>query len=210
MRARVARLGAALALAASTSVVSIVTAVPAGASPDPLQVSADGAAWADALPAPLFDPEVLWVPGDARTASFFVANRGPSPAAVGIGIRVADDTLVGPGDVVVQARAGTGPWHRVGPVAADDLNAVAIGVRSSTRLDVRARFLGSAGNTSQSSGVTLSFAVDLHEAVAETPGRDDLPGTGAAELRWPLLVGAVLTGAGLVLVRRRGQEHGDG
>ena len=111
---------------------------------------------------------------------------------------------------MLQARAGTGPWHPIGPAAADDLNTVAIGVHSSTRLDVRAHFLRSATNASQSSGVELTFAVDLREAVAEPRAGGELPDTGAPGLRWPLLLGAVLIGGGLALVRRRSEEDGDG
>lgn len=168
----------------------------------PVQLSPDGSHWAAELTAPLFDPSVLWVPGDVRTASFYVANHGPTPASVALRVRTVADTLVDPGRVQLQARVDGTTWREVVPAAGTDtLNPVALEVADVSRVDVRARFRSAAGNATQSASVRLGFAVDLGEA-PPVPGPDHLPGTGAPLLRGPLLLAGLLLGAGAALVRR--------
>lgn len=190
-----------LLLALAAWVTAEIAPALADAGPG-LVVSSDGAHWGADLGLPLFDPAVLWVPGDSRTSTFFVQNRGQTPAAVRMQVRTSGPDLVDTGDVLLQARVGSGGWQQISATGTDVLNEVAIGIDQARQVDVRAVFRRGSRNVSQASGVTLRFVVDLGEALGSPPA-EGLPMTGAPALGAPLLLGCVLLGTGLALVRRR-------
>lgn len=163
-------------------------------------ISPDGRTWSADLPAPLFDPSLRWVPGDTRTSSFYVENRGASPAEVGLKVSAADGgSLLGTGDVLLRARVAGGPWEAVPGEIGEPLDSVAVGVGESRRIDVRAVLRAASSNLSQTASVALSFVVQLTEK-APSPGT--IPATGAPELRGLLFLAALCVGTGLALVRR--------
>ncbi|MFL6061726.1 MAG: hypothetical protein ACJ72E_10865 [Marmoricola sp.] len=192
-----------LALAAwVTAEIAPALAGPGGE----LLLSADGTHWSTGLSAPLFDPAVLWVPGDARMSSFYVQNRGTTPAAVRLEVTSDGADLLEIGAVELQARVGSEAWHPIARAGSGVLNALAIGTDRARRVDVRAVFRAGARNATQASGVVLHFVVDLGQAVGAAPqgtSPGSLPATGAPAIRGPLLLAAVLIGAGAALVRRR-------
>jgi hypothetical protein len=198
--------GVVLLLALAAWVTAEIAPALAETGPGPgsaLVVSSDGASWSTDLASPLFDPAVLWVPGDSRTSTFYVQNRGATPASLRMQVRTAGGDLVAAGDVQVSARVGDDAWHRVRAAGDGVLNALAIGTDQSRRVDVRAVFRRGSRNASQSAGVVLRFVVDLGQAVAGPSGPDSLPATGAPRLGLPVLLGCLLVGSGTALVRRR-------
>lgn len=170
-------------------------------------VSLDGSEWSTDVPAPLFDPGVRWVPGDARTASFFVENRGSTPADVRLQVSADDhDALLASGDVSLRARVTGGPWSPVASEVGPPLDAIAIGVGESRRIDVRAALRAASTNLSQTAAVSLRFVVRLTEIAPVVPS---IPATGAPDVRVPLFLAALCVGTGLALVRRQaGQRRG--
>jgi hypothetical protein len=185
-----------------------VTTVAAPAMAEPvseLLVSSDGTHWSADLGTPLFDPAVLWVPGDSRTSSFFVQNRGATSASVSLQVRTQDDAnLVSTGAVQLQARASDDRWTSiVGSTGTAVLNALAIPIDGSRRIDVRAVFRAGSRNLTQTSAAVLRFVVQLGQAMTAAPHADSLPATGAPALRLPLLAAAACLGVGAALLRRR-------
>ncbi len=81
---------------------------------DALEVSLDGLVWTDSIDTPLFDPEVRWVPGDVRTARFFVRNNRTDQGTLQVVVqRPERDELLDTGSLSVAARAGNGRWTEV-------------------------------------------------------------------------------------------------
>ncbi len=200
--------GAAVLLLAFAAWITTVVAPAAIADPTPsLLLSADGARWSETLPEPLFNPAVLWVPGDTRTSSFYVRNQGVTAAELRMQVLAgAEDDLLSTGDIVLEARVEDSPWQPVGRAGRSAaLNLVTVGWSGSRRVDVRAAFLPSARSDSQAAGVALRFVVQLSEAVAArpVPGSPTLPATGAPALGLPLVLAAVCFGAAAALLRRR-------
>ncbi len=196
-----------LVLGVAAALVTAVAPATADARGGAVLVSPDGSTWSADLPAPLFDPAVRWVPGDSRTSSFYVENRGSTPAEVGLQVSAQDgDALLGPGYVDLRARVAGGPWTPVGESVGPPLDSIAIGVGESRRVDVRAGLRAAADNLTRTSVVALTFVVRLSEKV---PPATTIPDTGAPGLRGPLLVAALCLGGGLALVRRTaGARHG--
>lgn len=93
-----------LALLAAAAVVGL-TAAPAAAAQE-IGLSRDGVTFAEQLPGPIFEPSTLWVPGDERSATFFVRNQGVSAADLTILVTEGDDGgLISSGDADLSAVA---------------------------------------------------------------------------------------------------------
>lgn len=197
------RLGLVAPLAALGALLG-PSAASAESPGDSVWVSPDGTTWSADLPAPLFDPAVRWVPGDARTSAFFVENRGATPAELQLQVTAEDvDGLVRQGDLQLAARVAGGLWTAVTRDAGSALDAIAVRVGETRRIEVRAAFRKAATNLSQASAVTLRFVVRLAEVTPVRPAPVPLPDTGAPAVRGPLFLAALCLGAGLALTRRR-------
>lgn len=190
---------------------------------DEVGVSRDGRTWSDDLGGALFDASVRWVPGDVRTSRFFVRNRAAGGATLSIAVEArGPDHLLGSDDIALSARAGRGEWVDLERTANDHrFGDRVLGVGERTRVQVRAAFHPGSTNQSQRAELELRFRVVLTDAdvapeaeseVEPTTGAVDgfLPGTGARELGWLVLLGATLLGCGLAIVRRRWEviDHG--
>lgn len=194
-------------LAAAAVLAAAVAPATADAREGAVLVSPDGTTWSTDLPAPLFDPALRWVPGDTRVSSFYVENRGSTPADVGLRVSAEDaDALLGSGAVQLRARVAGGSWNPVGDEVGPPLGSIALGVGESRRIDVRAALRAASGNLSQTAGVALTFVVRLTE---KAPRATTMPDTGAPALRGPVLLAALCLGTGLALVRRTAvRRHG--
>jgi len=201
--------------------VALGVAPPATAvDGDAVALSADGRRWGSELSAPLFDPAVRWVPGDSRTASFWVRNDGGDTGRLVITAQLVEPDGPLNGTVALRLRtAGTSVDLTPGrPTAVGTLRA---GAR--TRAEVEAVFDPASSNVTQSERLRFAFDVTLSgdgpAATAGTsPGTSSgapgaggeasdgatptLPGTGAEARWWWLVAAAALVGGGGALVVR--------
>lgn len=91
-----AAVGATASTAAGTS-LGASSGAGAGAAPgeeDALRLSADGATWATGLPASLFGPDALVVPGATVARDLWVRNDGPTAARVLVDLAADVDPAV--------------------------------------------------------------------------------------------------------------------
>lgn len=197
--------------------VAVALAGPAAAAddPGPVAVSTDALHWSNGLTEPLFDPDVRWVPGDLRTAAFFVRNGGPTPATIQLQVRAVDDALLRTGDIRFAARADGGTWAALDQDRATSLLRVEpLAVADHSTIEIRAEFDPASSNRSQQASADLWFDVRLSQSVVEgdanpAGGNGWLPDTGAPALAPLVLAGAGLLGVGVGLARRRREvRHG--
>ncbi|MFV0253189.1 MAG: signal peptidase I [Beutenbergiaceae bacterium] len=166
---------------AVTTVLVALCAAPAAAA-DELAFSWDGLTWDTQLDAPLFDPSVHWVPGDVRTASFWVRNRGESAAALTIMVAshgIAD--LMAQGDLRFTVKVGDGAWVGLADATGSTLPGQ-IAVGASEPVHLRATFDPAAGNGSQMRQLEFQISVVLSAYLPPTgtPEPDATAGGGAA------------------------------
>jgi LPXTG-motif cell wall-anchored protein len=149
---------------------------------DEIGLSDDGVTWSSGLDAPLFDPDVRWVPGDSRTESFFVRNEGPSGASLTIVARSADeDDLLSDDHIDLRARADGGAWVELrNGVASTRLNEREIEQDGVVEVDVNATFDPTSTNRSQVRRLALDLRVRLADA-AGTDGESDADADGGAD-----------------------------
>lgn len=194
-----------------------LSATPAGAATEPVQLSNDGRTWAADLPEPLFDPDVRWVPGDSRAAAFWVRDAGESRGALSVSADVRDtDRLVADGAMNLRLRRGSGQWHEVRPGTSISLGSLERGGRE--RIGVVATYAPRSGNDTMDSAFTFSLDVRLtgDDATGEDePGPGDdlpegqapaggglLPGTGSPVRWWLIALASLSIGGGTALVLR--------
>lgn len=205
------RSSATLGVAAATVLSAAVGAAPAAAGDD-VGLSIDGHHWSNEVTRPLLDPSLHWVPGDRRSASFYVRDQGPTGAHLTIAVETRDpDRLLADHDIALRARVASGTWRSLdnGQDAVSLLDGP-LARGGTVRVDVRVRFRWSSGNTAQVDQLPLDFVVRLTQAgIGDRTGPDTgggfLPGTGSAVESWLVLLGAALlaSGGGLVLTHRR-------
>lgn len=178
-------------------------AMPVSADPE-LGLSVDGVAWTSDLTAPLFDPDIRWVPGDTRTATFHVRNGSGDPAVLSVDVLGAQThTLLETGDLTISAKGGGGPWRDVSTPGTHRLvSDVTIQSGAGTLVEVAAAFSTAADNQSMRRELDLRFRIRLTQGAAVSgPGAEDLPGTGGPPA-WVLLLGLTLTAAGILRLSR--------
>jgi hypothetical protein len=200
-------------LVLAATVLVLIAPAPHAFSDDQLGLSHDGQTWSTDLRGGLFDPGLRWVPGDRRTAAFYVRNQAREPARLIISIdSTRHDQLMESGDLSVTARSADGDWTLVNTPGSHELLRVPTlpsGARE--RVDVTVALAADASNLSQ--GKTLDLAFDIRlEQRTDNPGQRGsfMPGTGGV-FWWLVLVAAVLVTMGWVVlaVRRRSNEHDD-
>ncbi len=179
---------------------------------DEIGFSNDGVTWSSSLPNPVFDPAFRWVPGDSRTASFFVRNDGPSSALMTIEARSADtDELLAVDDIDLQARVVGGSWVAIeNGIASGPLTQGSIARGDVVQIQVNATFDPNSSNQSQTKRLPLSFTVTLTDALESvSAGGELLPSTGAKIGFWPLALalGASVVGGALLARRSTSAEE---
>ena len=194
--------------------LTILVIVLAAASPavagSRIGLSRDGVTFTRSLDAPLFDPAILWVPGEVRAESFYVRNLAPDDADLAIDvIGESGDSLLATGHVMVSARGGDDVWRDVTTAGVHRLvSATDLVAGRAAKVDVKVALLEGASNTTQTRRLDLDVRVLLSQD-AGRPVPDDsgmLPATGAPAL-WSLIAGVCLVAAGIVLVRRRREKE---
>ncbi|WP_313407750.1 LPXTG cell wall anchor domain-containing protein [Aeromicrobium sp.] len=144
----------------------LVGVTPASAA-DQIGLSLDGTHWADTLEDSLFDPDVVWVPGDSHTVSFYVRNQADTNAVLSAAVLSGDgDHLLAGKHVSLRARAG-GQWFPlVNGHPSPELTAASITPGEQVRVDVEAAFDPASSNASQSAALDVMLRVRLADAAA--------------------------------------------
>ena len=99
-----------VAVVAAGALLALAYAGPARASGEVL-VSNTDSGFAETLAEPLFDPALRWVPGDVRSATFYVRNNTADPA--GLSLSVIDEDageLLDSGALHVRVSSGGTRW----------------------------------------------------------------------------------------------------
>lgn len=200
------------ALAIAFVAAAIVLTSSSAHAAEEIELSHDGRLWGDSLTMPLFDSELLWVPGDEQSVSFLVRNDGPDDAALTVEVRPTDtDSLLADDHIELAVRTQGSDFQEVrngDPVSVQMPADLAVG--EAAEVDLHAVFAPESSNASQRSEVALDVVVTLSGDVSDGAGKDDepatagdgLPGTGSPG-PWVLLwCAAALLVIGL-LVRRR-------
>lgn len=193
---------------------------------DEIGFSDDGVTWSTQLAEPLFDPAVRWVPGDTRTATFFVRNQTDDPALLAIDV-IATDTggLLATGAITITATESGSTMTRVDSAGTHRLVSDTE-LRSGAAADVAITVRFDPGSNDQTQALAFELQVEAilaQDTAALSPsGGDnppvtppdgsapDLPTTGAAFIR-PLAVAATVfltLGSLTVAARRRRLQHG--
>ncbi|GEM_PF-6585427 len=203
-KVRLVRWAAAVAL-----VAMLVGGAPAEAAPGAtavgVAVSRDGVHWSARLPTPLFDAATAWVPGDSRSAAFYIRNQAADPARLSVAVRVSDpDGLVGNKDIRIGAGIpGASPHELTGGTTRWDGPVLAVG--QARQLSITADFDPASPNRSQRRHLSFDVVVTLSSDL----GMEGSPGSGGpggplaftgADLRWSTLAVAALLGVGVALL----------
>ena len=196
---------AVVALAVAAALLGVSTPV-AMSTDGRLGLSLDGKTWTSDLHDGLFEDTVRWVPGDQRTATFYVRNQSDEEARLEVWI---DDTrrdeLIESGDLTITAKGSTGAWTPAdGPGSVELLRVEPLPAGAMEQVEVAVTLAADATNQSQDTGLDLAFTVQLSERV-ESSGQqppDGLPGTGGVRLI-VTLGGLGLIAAGWIITRRR-------
>lgn len=212
--------------------MTVALAAPAAAA-DELGVSKDAVTWSSELPGSLFDNSTRWVPGDSRTATFYVRNQSADYGKLTIDI-LGDHvgTLLDLGVLHITASGGG-----FGITASDGVERrlyMVAGIPSGdvVPINITVDFDDTSTNESQLLSTDLKFRVALSDdgrVLLPTPSdpadpsdpntgtQDDtrtgnglyhrvtgaLPNTGAPEITWITVIGSILLGIGIAVVSRR-------
>ena len=216
-----------LLLVSTLGLLGLVATGPAHAAGE-LGLSPDGVTWSSALPGPIFDPAMRWVPGDVETGVFYVRNQSTDPGVLDLTMLASQVTdLIDTGDLTVAARVGAGDWTTVGTAGPHELIApTQVPAGAVRRIAVRVTFDPASDNQSQDKALDLRFRVRLSQDSSvsgpEQPqggggtgvdapgpgnGDNDLPNTGSGIHPWMFLVSGLSIALGVVLARRSSKKE---
>lgn len=185
------------------------SAAPAVADAEPdVELSVDGVTWGPDLTVPLFDPDIRWVPGDTRSATFRVRNSSGDPARLSVDVLgTAVHSLLDTGSLTVAARGGGGAWKVISTPGTHRLvSAVPVAPGGSSRVEIVVAFSAAAANQSMRQDLDLRFRLRLTQAAPEGhTGVHDLPDTGGPPPQF-LLLGAALAVAGIHQITRTSRK----
>lgn len=200
----------------ASMVILMLSASPAAAA-DELGLSRDGTTWSSSIDVPLFEESIRWVPGDSRSAVFYVRNKGGTPGDLTIDVTSSRaGGLMASEDLRIIASGGGGTWTSVNkPGTRRLLSTPDIADSAVVPITVSVTFDASSINTTQRQATSLRFAVNLSESTGSTDGDQSgagkdggdgglgglLPDTGAPAT-WIVAVGALLVGIGAAMANR--------
>lgn len=153
-------------------VLAFASAAPASAT-EGISLSNDGTTWGETLTEPMFDPDVRWVPGDSRTADFYVRSDAPVTTRMTLDVLSGvNQDLLETGDLLIEVRLAGGDWRSTTAPQDDLLLSRAIASGEAVRVEVRVTLLGSATNQSELLALDLRFRVTLEQASNDTDNGD--------------------------------------
>jgi hypothetical protein len=180
-----------------------VTARPAAARAEPLQVSLDGHRWSARIDRPLFESDRRWVPGDVETVTVWARNT--STDAASLTIQVLDQGGDSRLEDELQLTAMANGQPLTGTAG------YPVGPGTPVPIDLALAFPASAGNASQGQRTDVMLRVTLTRrtgSVPPVPPASDLglPDTGASALSSVLLAtGLLLLSTGAAVLGGRSQ-----
>lgn len=136
------------------------------------ELSTDGRTWSRTVGGVLFSPAARWVPGESRTAAFWVRSRDPGGADLSVDLRRTGGQGLGPpvsstapAPVRLEARLGTGEWVEIGPGGFHTLRASApLGADERVPVTVRATVPTGLATTGMRGATDLDVRVSTVEA----------------------------------------------
>jgi hypothetical protein len=202
-----------LARLTSATAALVLLAVPArgAASDDHLLVSLDGHAWSHSLDGPLFSPGLRWVPGDSRTARFWVRTGSADPGRLVVTVKGArTGGLMQTGDLAVTARGGGGIWTPVDlPGAHELLNVAPVAAGARVQVAVSVAFKPAATNQSETKSLHLALGVRLEQMPVPGSENAGLPDTGGVSFWWAVAGAGLACIGAAAAVRARRSGAGD-
>ncbi|MEO6606134.1 MAG: LPXTG cell wall anchor domain-containing protein [Aeromicrobium sp.] len=203
-----------LAVFSAFFVILLGSAAPAAADGE-LGISSNGASYSPTFHGPLFSSAIKWVPGDSRTATFYVRNQSTDTASLTVTL-LGDHVgqLLDSGDLTVSATGGGGAFT---PASNGDeqLLLLSEGIEGGDVVPVQVKvdFSYSSPNDTQLTSTDLNFRVTLTQTADVSPGDGStgaLPDTGSPDITWIGLFGSILLGTGVAIVsRRRNNPQGE-
>ncbi len=189
--------------------VLVMGAASSAAADTEIGLSVDGATWAPSLTVPLLDSGIRWVPGDTRSATFYVRNQSGDPATLSVDVLgTALHSLLDTGDLTVSARGEEIAWRATTRPGTHRLvSDVAVPPHASTPIDVTVAFAPASSNESMRRQLDLRFRLSLTQGSVVGPAAGGLPDTGAPGA-WGLVLGIMLVAGGIIATSRR-QERED-
>lgn len=166
-------------------------AIAPAVAADELGLSLDGVTWTEALTMPLFDPDMVWVPGDVEDGQFFFRNQSTDEATYQVSATIEDaGELLAQGDMVLSAAVNGGPWQPAANINGEDTVLLAEGDISPDEvitMGLQVEFLTTSGNRSQRQQLILASRVLLTADTVEIdpggtspedpePGKEGEPG----------------------------------
>lgn len=147
---------AARVAAAVTSLVLVVpTPAVADDSTSPLGLSmSENGPWTTSLSTPLFDPDMLWVPGDTVTSGFWAANRSDDTTEFRITLLPWQQALMSTGEFEMRVRSGDDRWE---PIRSAWTAPRPLAAGEKMHVQLRATLKETASNATQ----TLAFGFDI-------------------------------------------------
>lgn len=140
--------------------MTIVIATPTKDSSG-ISLSDDGTNWGSSLSRPLFDETIRWVPGDVRTADFYI--RSDAPVATKLDVELfshAKHARMGR-DVQLEARVGDAEWQPANSFGNALLTVQPMAPRSKVRIEVRASFAGRSTNRPERLQLEIRLQISL-------------------------------------------------
>ncbi|GIG26866.1 hypothetical protein [Cellulomonas denverensis] len=187
-----ARAGASV-LAALAVVLLLAPSASAANPGEEVGLSRDGVTWSPDLTTDLFDPAMVWVPGDDEVTTLYVRNQSGEPARGFAQVLVGPEDAEFAEDLRVRTRYDGGAWT-VGATS----RTTGFAVGAVLRIDIGVQFDPVSGNESEGRAVPLAVRVVLASVI---PGRDvdptPSPGTpvgGAGGGAVPAPAGAPVVG----------------
>lgn len=214
-----------LAVLIAVVIAMFSTAAPAAAAGE-LGISSDGVHFTPTFHGPLFDSATRWVPGDSRTATFYVRNQSPDQASLAVTI-LGDHMgeLLDSGDITITASGGGGVSS---PVTNGDeqllLLASGIDGGETVPVNVTVDFNFDSPNATQYLSTDMNFRVTLTQSSTTPPDNGGgnggngggngngnsagpLPNTGAPNIIWIVALGSILLGTGVAITSRSRHTH---
>lgn len=150
----------ALLLIFAIGLTSLTLATPTR-EPAKISLSNDGTHWGESLSRPLFEDSIRWVPGDVRTADFYVRSNSKLPTTLSVDLLAGGQPgALNSGDLQIEARVAESPWQATsaaGRVVADRPTSPG----ETTRVEIRVSFSGEAKRRTDLPALNLQFQISL-------------------------------------------------